>query len=215
MKRILIALLLAVLTLLAATGIGLGVIHLTDFPYVADIDALEISEYSGLDHAEIMANYKAVMVFLTPFSSSDFDLPTLNFSETGARHFVDCRNVFNGVYLAAFISLLTLAVVFAMKKLEKRTIVYSGIFTLSIPILLGIAMATNFDRAFLLFHAVFFEGETWIFDPAVDEIIRILPSEFFMHCALLIAGFWLIAAATEILFGMCKTKTSGISSKDK
>jgi len=214
MKRILIALLLAILTLLAATGIGLGVIHLTDLPYISDINALEISENSGLDRAEIMANYKAVMDFLTPFSRSDFDLPTLNYSKTGAQHFVDCRNVFNGVYLAAFVSLLALTILFVMKKLEKRTILYSGIFTLTIPILLGIAMASNFDRAFLLFHAVFFEGETWIFDPAVDGIIRILPSEFFLHCALLIAGFWLIAAAGEILLGAYGRKNRGTSTKN-
>ena len=213
MKRVFFAILLAVLTLLAATGIGLGIIHVTDFPYTVDIEALSIAETSGLDREEILANYNAVMDFLTPFSSAEFDLPTLNYSETGAEHFVDCRNVFNGFYAAAAVSLSALAFVFSKKKLDKKTLLFSGVFTLTIPVILGIAMATNFERAFVLFHAVFFKGETWIFDPAIDEIINILPAEFFLHCGIFIVICWLLAAAAEIVAGIFGTKIKGSSSE--
>ncbi len=206
MKRILIGLLLAVLTLLAATGLGLGLIHVTDFPYSADIKALRIVETSGLDRQEIMANYNAMMDFISPFSHEEFDLPTLKFSENGKEHFEDCKPIFNGVYIAGAISLLLMAIMFVFKLVDKISLRYSGILTLTIPILLCGIMAVNFDRAFVVFHKVFFNSDTWIFYPNVDEIINILPADFFMHCAIFIAAFWVIAALTEIILSTNGTK---------
>lgn len=201
MKRVLLGLLMAVLTLIAATGLGLGTIHITDFPYTADIGYLNISENTGLSRDEIMANYGAVMEYLSPFNGKEFDLPTLKHSESGAQHFADCKVVFNAVYLAALVSVIAMALLFAFRVVDKRALKYSGIFTIAIPLILALAMAIDFDAVFVLFHAVFFDEGTWIFDSRVDEIIRILPSDFFMHCTAFIASFWVAGAAAELIIG--------------
>lgn len=198
MKRISIALLISILFLLLSTAVGLGFIHITNIPYVIDIDALSIPEASGLERQEIMMNYNAVLDYLSPFCQEDFSLPTLKFTETGAGHFHDCKVIFNWIYALGAAAALGLILMKAFKLFDRRTLRLSGILTAAIPVLLLAATALNFDKLFLYFHKVFFEDNTWIFDPRYDEIIKILPQTFFMHCALLIFAFWLIAAGEQL-----------------
>ena len=53
--------------------------------------------------------------------------------------------------------------------------------------------ALDFDRAFVIFHSLFFPGkDNWIFDWRADPIILFLPQDFFRNCALLILGLLLL-----------------------
>ena len=53
--------------------------------------------------------------------------------------------------------------------------------------------ALDFDRAFVIFHSIFFPGkDNWIFDWQTDPIILFLPQDFFRNCALLILGLLLL-----------------------
>lgn len=201
--------LLAVLALLASTALGLGLIHITSFPYTADIGYLQIEESSGLNRQEIMENYGAVMDYLSPFSKEEFHLPTLKYTETGADHFRDCKVIFGWVYLLGLIAALGFALVAAFRCFDRRTLRYSGIMTAAIPLLMALGAILNFDRLFIWFHRVFFQGETWIFDPEYDEIINILPQDFFMHCALFIAAFWLLAAVLQLFLSREKEQNVG------
>ncbi len=203
MKKTLLGILTAVLALLAATALGLGFIHATGFPYSADLSALDIPGAAGIPREEARANYDAVMAYLSPFSETAFSLPSLGWSQEGAAHFADCRAIFSGVYLAGGIAAVALLVIGLLGGYRDRRVLRAGgTATLVIPALLLAAVAVNFDRAFVLFHTVFFPGATnWIFDPAADPIITILPAEFFLHCALVIALFWLIAGAAQLAAG--------------
>ena len=74
--------------------------------------------------------------------------------------------------------------------------------------MVGGLAALDFDRAFVVFHSLFFPGKTnWLFDPRTDEIINILPQEFFMNCALLILAILIIGCAVLIGFDLrCNRK---------
>ena len=207
MKKYAAGILLAILVLLFTTGLGLAVIHITDLPYKLDIDWLKISESTGLSRDEILLNYDAMLLYLSPFSNSDFSLPTLKYSEVGVFHFAQVKIMFNTVYLAGLISGIILTVLVLIKAVSKKILWISGIVTLLIPAIFGFALASNFDRAFNLFHTLFFEGSTWLFNPKVDQIINILPMDFFMHCAYFVAVFWVIAAAVQIVLSYEKRKT--------
>lgn len=200
MKRTLLGILAAVLALLGSTAVGLGVIHVTDFPYTRDIEALELERISGMDREEIMANYSAVMDYLSPFSRSEFYLPTLNYTETGAEHFHDCKVFFGWVYLLGAIAILTYAVLAKFKIFDRRIMLCGGMITVAIPLVFCLGALINFDSMFVIFHRIFFDGNTWIFDPSQDEIINILPQDFFMHCAVFIAAFWILAAVLQLFF---------------
>ena len=74
--------------------------------------------------------------------------------------------------------------------------------------LAGLA-ALDFDRAFTVFHAVFFPGkDNWIFDPAADQIILVMPQVFFRNCAILIGGVLLACCAGFILSDLLHRRTN-------
>ncbi len=195
---LLVGVLFGVLCLLAATAAGLGFIHATGLPYRVDVDALNIPASSGYTREVALRNYDAVMEFLAPFSDAEFSLPDLAFSETGAFHFEECRAIFNGVYAAGAASLALLVLVaLKMRGRGGGWLRLSAAVTLAVPCALLAAVAVDFDRAFVLFHKVFFNNDFWYFDSATDPIILLLPQTFFLHCALVIAAFWVVSAVIE------------------
>jgi len=200
MKQTLLGLLTAVLVLVAATAICLGLIHLTDQPYLIDLGALNIPERAGITREDALLNYRAVMDYLSPFSKSEFELPTLVWSADGADHFADCKRIFNGLYLLGAVCTAAVTFLAVRGKLRNaRLLRVSGAATLAIPLAVMAAVAIDFDRAFVLFHTVFFPGKSnWLFDYDTDPVINILPETFFLHCALVIALGWVIASAVQL-----------------
>lgn len=73
-----------------------------------------------------------------------------------------------------------------------------------LPIIVGaIAFGIGFDAFFTLFHKILFVGDnTWLFDPAKDPVIWILPEEFFRHTFLLF--FALYEGFTLLLYSWSK-----------
>lgn len=70
-------------------------------------------------------------------------------------------------------------------------------------LLVGALAALDFGRAFVLFHALFFPGkDNWMFDPWEDQIISILPQEFFRNCALLILALLTAGCAALIVLDL-------------
>ena len=66
-------------------------------------------------------------------------------------------------------------------------------------VIVGGLAALDFDRAFTVFHTIFFPGkDNWLFDPMTDPVILILPEEFFRSCALLILAGLLLACGVLI-----------------
>ena len=58
---------------------------------------------------------------------------------------------------------------------------------------MGGLAALNFDRAFVVFHSIFFPGkDNWMFDWQSDPIILFLPQDFFRNCAILILVLLLV-----------------------
>ena len=76
-----------------------------------------------------------------------------------------------------------------------------------IILIVAVLAATDFDRAFAIFHSVFFPGkENWLFDPATDPVILLLPEEFFRHCAIAIAASLLLLCLVLALTGRKQKK---------
>jgi len=66
---------------------------------------------------------------------------------------------------------------------------------------LVVIVAVDFDRAFNVFHLLFFNNDLWKLDPAKDLLINIVPIEFFMSIASLIGGLILFFSAVVITGG--------------
>lgn len=176
--------------------------------YYAHIRALNLAESSGHTETEIREAYDEMMDFC--MDGKPFGTGVLRWSESGKAHFADCAVLFGldvSVLKASAAILLLLAAaarftgVRPLRVLGRGPCFWSGSLLAGVFLALAALAATGFDRAFVTFHHLFFAGkDNWIFDPAYDEIINVLPEVFFRNCAILIA---------LVLFALCALLVAG------
>ena len=173
--------------------------------YYAHIGAYELERVSGYSEAEIRQAYDEVLDYLT-LPGKEFGTGVLPHSADGRAHFEDCKRLFDlnaGLLIG---SGAALAVLYGMRKkwgpyrLGKYSAAFwAAVLSVTAPMIIGALAALDFDRAFVVFHSLFFPGKTnWVFDWYADQIIRVLPQEFFRNCAILI-GLALVWMAGGIL----------------
>lgn len=156
--------------------------------YYFDIEHLNIAESSGVDAETIKKNYDILIDYNSMFSNDTLEFPDFAMSEHGRIHFEEVKVIFVAIQyigIAAFI-LSAILIFIHIKKKDRLYLKLASIFTVVIPTALGIFIAANWKKAFVTFHHIFFSNDYWIFDPAKDAIITILPDTFFMHCAIMI-----------------------------
>ncbi|HHU71413.1 MAG TPA: TIGR01906 family membrane protein [Clostridiales bacterium] len=156
--------------------------------YYLDMDFLNISASSGYPREEIKANYDALIDYSSPFFTGELSFPTLPASDNGLQHFREVKNIFNFFYILFAITFAISVIIIQYKRNRKdhSYLLASSITAIVLPSLVAIALAIDFDKAFVVFHKIFFNNDYWLFDPVTDPVIRILPATFFLHCALLI-----------------------------
>ena len=183
--------------------------------YYMDIDLLNIEATSGFDKAEIIQNYNGLIDYCSPFFTGELKFPTLEASQNGLQHFVEVKNLFIGFYFLGALTLI-LGIIIIIQKAKFRDYSYllvSAITAIVLPLLLGIYMTVDFERAFILFHKLFFKNDYWIFDPITDPVILILPDQYFMHCAFLIILIILLFSAVFMGIYFWKRNHSGIKNR--
>ena len=174
--------------------------------YYAQIEPLELEQSSSLSREEIIEAYDEVLDYCIG-ASDELSAGVLPFSESGSAHFADCRTLF---ILDLWLFFGSMAVIVLLKLYEQRHELprlrghgapfWGAVGSGSVLIVIGAAAATNFDRAFTVFHLLFFPSEdNWIFDPALDPIITLMPEEFFRNCAILILAVLIAACAAIII----------------
>lgn len=178
--------------------------------YYAHIDEYNIDEHSGFTKNEIKEAYNDVLDYLIIPSKTSFSAGVMKFSVEGADHFLDCKKLFALNFKILFLAFLALSLIIVLKKrmnfklsyfFSHTPLFWSGITTISLPVILGLLIVPNPDYAFVLFHKIFFPGkDNWIFNPYTDEIISVLPQQFFFNCALLIGTSMLILSIICIIF---------------
>lgn len=181
--------------------------------YYWHIKPMNITDAVGLTSQQIKTAYGEMMDFCIGLRGS-FSAGVLPFSASGAAHFADVRKLFI-LDLAAFgIASVFLIVIHCLQR--KKSICHSGHtagFWGSVGLgasflIIGGLAASNFDRAFTLFHKLFFPGkDNWLFDYRDDPIILMLPAEFFRNCAILILAVILISCSALIVWDFKKRHT--------
>lgn len=182
--------------------------------YYAHIGPLELCQRTGLTESEVKTAFDEMLDYC--LGAEEFSTGVLKWSESGKSHFTDVRELFLldlrvlVVCAAALILLL-----FAARAAGRRPArlagrgpaFWAGTGLGAVFLLIGGWAALDFDRAFVVFHALFFPGkDNWLFDPAEDQIINILPQEFFMNCAILILVILVIGCAALILWDLLHNK---------
>ncbi len=169
--------------------------------YYFDIDFLNIQEEAEewgvyLTKEEIKNNYDALIDYNLPLTDGKLVFPDLKQSESGESHFAEVKDIFDIFkYMAIVLLPLCGAGIYYLHKVKKQKLylLETGIITVALPVVIGSLIALNWENVFFIFHKLVFNNNDWIYDPYTDPIITILPSEFFMHCAVMIV--------TLVLFG--------------
>lgn len=136
------------------------------------------------------------------------------FNEQDRLHMKDVQVLFlgglalrRGAALVLAVSLVLLLVIRRQELwriLSRSYQVTMGILTAMI-LILGSAMARNFNAVFTKFHEIFFDNDLWIFDPAEDYMIRMLPEGLFFDMVIRIGGFFLAGLGILLILSIVYT----------
>ncbi len=177
----------------------LGTIYLAWLVYPFEISFLGLEKVVYMKAVDISYNFNILMNYLTNPFASVLDMPNFSSSADGLKHFADVKHLFHltqGIFiltLPAFVLFVKNILLKGYGDLVKKVIFW----TMLTPMIIGLlGVLVGFDQFFVLFHTVLFPGDsTWLFDPAKDPVIYILPQEFFLHC------FVLFFVLYELFFG--------------
>ena len=141
--------------------------------YYVHIDALDLTEQIGLSETEIRRAYNEMMDYCT--GGNTFSTGILPHSQEGASHFADVRSLFLLDLRLSAGGMAACVVLFVLTRLLKRRCApilgrgpgfWAGAgLGVSFALIGGLA-ALDFDRAFVVFHHLFFPGkDNWLFNP--------------------------------------------------
>ena len=113
--------------------------------------------------------------------------------------FIGGLNIRTGAAAAALICLVFLVVSKArLRKILARSYQIALGITGAAVLFIGIAAVVDFNAVFVQFHHIFFDNDLWLFDPAEDYMIRMLPEGLFADMVLRI-GILFVAGLVVLL----------------
>ena len=174
-------------------------IYLSWLIYPLELSWLHLTSRVPFQSQTIQHNFNVLMDYLTNPLNQALEMPDFSSSASGIHHFAVVKGLF---HLAQGVALVTLPIFYLFWK----QVIQKGFLSLyrrgllimlSLPLLLGlVGVFIGFEQFFTLFHQILFVGDdTWLFDPAKDPVILILPEEFFLH------AFLLFFCLYELIFG--------------
>lgn len=130
------------------------------------------------------------------------------FNEQDRLHMADVKNLFLGglkIRNLLFVAAVLLFVLLAVWKADVKSLLWKSygaamaVFAAA-AVFLGIAFTVDFTGCFRIFHEIFFTNDLWLFDPAADYMIRMLPEGFFSDMVIRIVT---VFAVMLFLLGIC------------
>ena len=180
-------------------------IYLAWFLYPQEISWLHLTNRVPFQPQTIQHNFNVLMDYLTNPLNQVLKMPDFPSSASGIHHFAVVKGLF---HLAQGVAIVTLPIFYLFWK----QVIQKGFLSLyrrgllimlPLPLVLGlVGVFIGFEQFFTLFHQILFVGDdTWLFDPAKDPIILILPDDFFLH------AFLLFFCLYELIFGFMYLKS--------
>ncbi len=173
--------------------------------YEREYAKYHVTESLDMEMEDVMDVTEKMMDYLIGKRSelsviTDVDGQTQDFfNEQDRLHMADVKNLFLGGLSLRRVLLAVAAVLIALLVLLKgdwRRIIPRAYFIalgifLAATVLLAVLFASDFTKYFTIFHEIFFTNDLWLFDPATDYMIRMLPEGFFYDMVMRIGGFFL------------------------
>ena len=175
---------------------------------------LGVSETIQVEHDELMRVTGELLDYMRGRRDTIEDITAvvageerIFFSYIEVKHMVDVLDLYNIAFMVRNVAFfVAVAFVLAMILLRHRVLYMlarcsrevMAAFLIISAIVVGL-IALNFDRAFVIFHLIFFNNDYWILDPRVDLLINMVPIYFFIHISIFIALVMVISSVAIIV----------------
>jgi len=169
----------------------------------------KFSEY-GVNHNVPNADslHEKVINFIKGESNG---LPN-EFNERERQHLLDVKKISDISRIALYVliilfALLLMASVFILKvnnyviNFVGKVLLFGGILTIALAVILFFLINSDFSSAFESFHKLFFKEGSYTFDPAKEVIVNIYPEQLFMDLGIKISKGVIAASAILVLAG--------------
>lgn len=178
--------------------------------YYFDIQYLDLPSKTGLSYEVIKHNYDILIEYQSLFYNGSLQLPNFPMSVTGRIHFEEVKNIFVMIQVLCMTTgLISVVMIYQnIKQKEYRYLKLTSILCIAIPTMIGFLASIDFNKAFVIFHKIFFRNDYWIFDMTTDPVITILPETYFMHCFIMIV--LIIISISGILYMIYRKKQNMI-----
>lgn len=206
---------------------SIGVPIYCRFLYYIQINTLELPQRTGWSYEVIKEAYDDILNFCT-LPGYPCVTGQLKLSDEGAAHFADCKGLFSLNFWALLVSGIITLTLLLLNKFKAVSLarpfghgaqLLAAVIAVALPvIIILLVLIVGFDAAFEAFHAIFFPGKTnWLFDPREDQIINVMPQEFFLNCAIIVSvvliTFSAIIIISELLINKRRKKLSANASE--
>jgi integral membrane protein (TIGR01906 family) len=129
------------------------------------------------------------------------------YQEREIKHMIDVRMLVDQVKivlpvvaLLAIIAFIVLARHPNTRALAPRALLNGALLTIGLFVVIGLFAAVGFNTFFTLFHRIFFEGDTWLFN-YTDSLIQFYPLPFWFATSIALIGLTVLEAIVVGVIG--------------
>lgn len=138
------------------------------------------------------------------------------FNQQDRFHMSEVRGLFLGgmaIRAGACVSMVVCIILLLLMKADVRRILPSSYLIALAAVGLSLAVAgamalVDFNAVFVMFHHLFFDNDLWIFDPAEDYMIRMLPEGLFADMAARIGVIFAAGLVISLILSIAARKSS-------
>lgn len=152
--------------------------------FFGEIFWYQLTDLVQMTAGKIWHNFLILMNYLINPLETKLSMPDFPSSASGLYHFAEVKNLFMLVF---FLTIILIPFIIRFMKENLSLVFHNALRVVMLfPLAIGvIAWLIGFDQFFVTFHEVLFRDNSWLFDPATDPIISVLPEQFFMHSFLI------------------------------
>lgn len=138
------------------------------------------------------------------------------FNQQDRFHMSEVRELFLGgmaIRAGACVSMVVCIILLLLMKADVRRILPSSYLIALAAVGLSLAVAgvmalVDFNAVFVMFHHLFFDNDLWIFDPAEDYMIRMLPEGLFADMAARIGVIFAAGLVISLILSIAARRSS-------
>lgn len=182
--------------------------HVEEKVYMEMSDIIDVTKYM----MSYLRGNETELSFRTEVAGREMDF----FNDQDRLHMADVQNLFlRGLMLrrVAVVVLIVSVILLILLKGDWKVLIpwiYQRTLAVFMAIIvgLGVLISQNFNKYFVIFHHIFFDNDLWIFDPAEDYMIRMLPEEFFYDMVMRIGGIFVASLLGFLVITMIWRSTN-------